>query len=435
MNAIRFVLLFFLLFLVITPPALAATPSDIDFESKTYLLVEEDPNEEDSFAPLYEYMDLDIYNLNNWGVNLHASGWGRWHMSDVPFEDEGEDRDEADLTYAYLSYIPFQNHQYGSMKIDLGRQFLFSGTTNEHFDGISGTWDVMKFLGASAYFGVPVNDEDKERYYGTSANDEADDNRLTSIVGGRVYSRLFSMAEIGVSYLKAEENNRDNSFREEWGIDLWAQPIDLIEIQGSSLFNDQTNDFMDHDYALTLFPMPSLAITGLYHSVNYEDYFFTGTLDVFSPENLGADEEMEKFGGRVNYQLTENFATALEFFKYDYEVADTSNYYGGRLSANDIIGFYAGASMHRMESDDDLLDYTAYRLYAGRTVCNFNIVIDGTYLDLDEVINEKSEAISISGNVSYQLLQSLKLSAYAEYIEDTEYDNTVKSFFSIIYKY
>jgi hypothetical protein len=429
MNPIRFITICFLVLFLLIPPLSAADLADIDATSKTYVLLKEDPGG-DNYVSAYEYVDLDLNDIGNWGLDFHSSGWIRQHLDTVPFEDEGEDRGEEELTYAFLSFIPFENEKIGKLKVNMGRQFLFSGTINEHIDGISTSWDYIKFVGFSAYFGVPVDDEVDDEF-----GDEVGEKRLTQIAGGRVYYRIANHAEIGLSYLKVEDDELDTPYREEIGLDLWAQPFDLVSIQGWSTYNDQTNNTMGHEYTITFFPMQSLFVSGLYAHINYNDYFVPSTSAAFLPEILNDGEEMDKYGGTVNYQVNNKINATFDYVNYSYDISGSANYYGVGFSSDNISGFLAGASMHRMDGDTAKLTYTLSRLYVGRKIWELDVVLDGVYLYLDESYAEKDYALSATCNVTYQMNDSLKFSSNIEYLEDGLNDHATKAFFSMIYEF
>ena len=420
MNTTRFIIASVMFFFLVCPSFSIAGVADFNATSRTYVLMKEDARDEDYLA-VYEFVDMDLYDIQNRRLNIHSGGWIRQHLDSIPFEDEDDDRTEQELTYAYLNYTPLENETFGTLQFKVGRQFLFSGPINEHIDGVFSKWDYKKVMGCSAYFGVPVDDEN-------------DETRLTKIFGGRAYYRILNLFEIGASYLRVEDNEYSQPYREEWGMDIWAQPCDFVMLQGWSTFNDKTDDVKENNYTLTFFPAQSLSVSAIYSHINYDDYFLPSFWDIVI-KDISEGEELSKYGSRVNYYLNDDLLLTAEYIYHKYDIQDSANYYGGGITANDFLGLSTGASVYRMDGDTEDLRYTIVRLYGGRRVWKLDVVLDGSYLFLDESYADEDEALYIAGDFSYQVNRALRLSTTIIYREDRDVDHGAEAFFSMIFDF
>lgn len=372
----------------------AAFAAGIEVTSSTYLQSRENSRDEE-YAPLFEYLTLGFTDAAGGKLDFHAAGWVRYDLRTIRYDE----RERDELTYAYLSYRPFQDR---SLVVNAGRHMVFGGVASELFDGLSARWEISRRNGISVYGGVPVETEEDTR-------------RSDSLYGGRVYHRFGRIAEVGLSYLK--EENDGSSFREEAGIDLWAFPARWIEVQGQSFYNALTDGWFDHSYTLRLFPVKSLVVTGIYSHTDFTDAFSSTTLSAFSPDFWGRNERMTKAGATVDYTIHPAVTVSADYRNYAYRTQGDAAYYGAGVTAT-LFDIRTGLSLHRMNGDMENLKYLESRAYAIKVIDRLKLAFDVINIHYDEAVNGLSNAYYLSGTVGY------KLKGYATAWLNLEYGKT-----------
>jgi len=380
---------------------------ETSFVSNTYLLYSENVQEK-KFAPFYEYIELDIKDKER-KLSFHSAGWLGYDLRAVRTEDERE-RDE--LTYAYLSYEPLDNK---SLTFNLGRHFIFGGVASEQIDGMSAKWEIIPSTGVSIYGGVPIETE-------------KDGRRSDSIYGGRLFQRINKKAEVGISYLK--EHNDSNSYREETGLDVWGFPLQWLEFQGQSFYNNATDGWLEHSYNLRIYPIKKLILSTFVSHADYHDAFSATTLSAFSPDSFGSNEKMTKIGGSVEYELGNKITLVADYTNYDYKILNTANYFGASL-ATTSYGIKTGVSLHRMEGSEDKLRYLEARAYAVKSCAGLKMALDIINVHYDKAINNLSNAYSFNGTLSYRFTKYLSGALNLDYGKNPDFTHELKGFIKL----
>jgi hypothetical protein len=386
---------------------------DFGLTSNTHFQFREDSRGND-FATLYQYFDLELTEISGGRFSIFSSGRIR---TDLRSTIDGS-RESDELTYAYASYSPFADRR---LILNAGRHFVFEGIASEQIDGVSGKWDMFPMVGVSAYGGVPVETD-------------FDDRSADYIYGGRIYLRLARRGEVGFSYLR--ERNDDAPFREEWGIDVWAQPLGRLEIQGHSFWNNITEDWMEHAYAVHVVPSERFDLTLQVSHINYKAAFFATTLSAFRPDFVGRDEEVSKVGPSMEYHLNDWLTGTADYTYYHYDQAGDAHFYGFGLTAyRPIDGIAMGASIHRMDGSSSRLRYVKYRAYATKSFEALEISLDTVNLHYDKSFQGVDNSYSISGSLTYKLLDALLVSATMYYGKNPDFDHEIRVFLNISYNF
>lgn len=369
--------------------------------------------------PLYEYLRLSVSSTQKDGsaTSLHIGGWGRVELGDNAFRNDSTD---GDLQFGYLSYRGARNN----LVINAGRQFVNEGVATERLDGLYARNDFRAGFGAAVYIGSPVV---------TEPNFKADD----LVYGGRVTQSNHKYYTIGLSALKSHASG--SRYREEEGIDLWLHPVKLIDITGRSSYNSITDGWMEHAYTASFAPIDKLQLYGDLSSINYRDYFYKVTTSalLFNPLTNGIDpnEELLSLGAGGSYALPRNITVAVDYRHYDYKLARSAEYYGGKVSWAIPDSLVTGLSIYRMDGRSARLKYTEYRLFAtkklGATALTLDL-IDQNY-DSSAAMSGVRNAITVVAAGSYAFSKNLLLGASMDYSHNPLFDNQIQSLVKLTY--
>jgi hypothetical protein len=393
--------------LLLSPAAFGA---ENEFTSKTYLKFHEDARDS-SYAPLYEYVELESRDREK-GLSFSLAGWAGHDFETAQFENKTRN----ELTSAMVRYSPYTDRR---LLLTAGRQFIFEGVASERVDGVAVHWEPAPASGLSLFGGAPSEVE------AGSANDDA-------VYGGRVYQRIRNRAELGLSVLSASGDGRRS--REEGGVDLWLRPMASVEVKGQSSYNNITDGWREHSYNLRIFPTERLTLSGQYAELRYDDAFSTTTLSVFSPDTLGAGEQLVKQGGAVDYRVNDNLKAAADYVHYDYRTMGGADYYGGGVWAT-VLGIPAGLSGHRMDGPAEELRYLEARVYAYSDREAWRLSFDAINLRYDEPVNGLTNAYSLNGTVRYRISDSLSTGFNVDYSRTPDFLRQTTALLNLVYGY
>jgi len=408
-SAGRTLLLFAIVAMSVVVPRIS--PAEIGVTSKTYLKFYHDARD-NSYAPLYEYVELESKDMDQGQWDFYVASW--WRHEFQTTGDGSRNRDE--LTYAYLRYSPYRDRH---LLLTAGRHFIFEGVTAEQIDGISARWEITPKQGVSLFGGVPVITDFDQR-----GGDSA--------YGGRIYQRIPSLAEVGLSVLT--ERNDGARFREVAGVDLWLRPLRKVEVKGHSNYNNITDGWNEHAYTLRIVPVKTLIVTGSYVRTSYDDAFATRTLSVFSPDVLGKDETLTKAGGMVEYRVSEAVTCVVDYSNYSYKTMGDADYYGAKVSAL-LSGISTGVSVHRMEGAVERLRYLETRVYTAADVRSWRFSLDATNQHYDQAYAGVRNAYSVNGTARYSFSESLASSCSVDYTKTPDFEYNTAVMVNLVYNF
>jgi hypothetical protein len=384
----------------------------IDLTSDTHLQFREDARN-NNFATLRQYIDFNAIDIDG-RLSLYSSGWFRYELDST----EDGDRENDEILYAYITYSPLQDRR---LLLNFGRLFVFEGLASEQIDGVSARWEIVPLIGVSAFGGVPVETDFDGR--------DAD-----YIFGGRVFLRVPQRAEIGWSFL--QEGNDDSSYREELGVDVWVLPLQWMELQGHSFWNEKTDGWMEHAYTLRVFPLEKVILSTFVSHTDYDDAFSPTTLRAFFPAAVGDGEELTKVGTSVEYQVNTWLAGVADYTRYEYDIQGSADFFGGNLTAHvPLHGFAAGVSIHRMHGETKRLRYLKVRTYVTKTFQALEVSLDTVHLSFDESFSGINHVYSFSGALAYKLTSSLLASTSLYYSKNPDFDQEAQAFLKIVYNF
>ena len=399
--------------LALSSPLMAADFS-VSGESTTIVRMQTTTDDKDLY-PAYEYLRMGMSGKLSDGatLGLYMGAWGRVDLADKSTSSYTD----SDLQYFYLSYKAAKNNSV----VNLGRQFVTEGVAAEKIDGIYARSDFAGGFGASAFIGQPVM---------TDPTFEEPD----LVYGGRISHSMPKLYTIGVSALKSEADH-ESKYREEEGIDLWVHPLQMVDLTGRSSYNSITDGWMEHAYTLTLTPLTNLKISSSLNQINYDDYYFHMTTSALNLNNgfIVPGEELLSVGFAASYTFLKDFTASADYKNYNYDIAGSADYYGGKLaySSPDIIT--AGFGWHRMSGDNDRLRYNEYRLYALKKIGHFDLSADFIDINFDKKINDIKDSYTLTGSVGYEINRKLKIGADIDYSRNPEFDSEVKGLVKLTY--
>jgi hypothetical protein len=395
-----------------------ASAVDLNGESRTYLQSREDTDDH-QVLPLFEYLDFTLNDFANRELSFHFGGWVR---QDLTHEQSFDNRSfNGDLQYAYVG---IQKEKANAM-MNLGRVLVYDGVASELVDGLSVRTDLGGNFGISAYGGIPVETD-------------FDDRDGDAIYGGRISHELPNWYRVGLSYLKERNDSRD--FRSEAGVDLRLFPGKRFELYGRSTYNGETSGWMEHAYYLTLGPFEKLRFSAEATSTNYEDYFqavddFSTNVFNLAPGIIDTREKLLLLGGHVDYALSDNVNIAVDYKNYDYSVADSADYYGGRITYTVPESWGAGLSLYRMDGQSDLLQYLESRVYAYKTFGKTDFTVDLFNVNYDEERNDIKNAYAAVAAVGHNLTDNARVVLDVDYSRNPSFDYDLRWFAKFVYNF
>jgi hypothetical protein len=399
--------------LLIAPQATASAAS-ISADSNTILRMSKGADDR-RLMPLYEYLDLSATNpLGDYGsLAVSAGGWGRLDLA----HDSTDKSTESAFQYGYVSYRGSKNN----LLMNVGRLVVTEGVAAERLDGIYLRGDLGAGFGAGAFVGSPVV---------TEPNFKGGDFTY----GGRIGHSNPKYYSVGLSFLRTDQDG--NQLREEEGVDLWLHPWSRLDVAGRSSYNSATNDWMEHSYTASYRLLESLRIGADASYIYYKAYFYQVTTSALSltPNGLlDPDEKVLTLGGSIDYSPINNLTLTADYKNYNYDIAGTANYYGGKAAVLLPKAISAGLSFHRMDGETSRLRFDEYRVFASKGLGKADLTVDFFHVRYDEPIAGVDKTYSISAALAYAFTENLKVAADVNYLKDTQFDNAVAAFFKVTY--
>ena len=325
---------------------ISANASTFQLNSETILGVfeREDPDSQSlQVIPLYEYMQLDLGDVETQPLSLHLHGWVRSDLGDGGYY---EDDSDGELLYGYVEYAPPE----GSANVKLGRQHVYSGVINDSLDGIGVAFPLGPYISVSACGGYPV------------AYQEGNGSSGDGIYGGRAALHLSPSNEIGVSYKNISDDT--DTVENSAGVDVSLSLTQNWTVDGLSVRNLETDNWKSHVYQtwITVYPF---SIKPFYQRYAFEDYFDPEAPGVQPFRYLqGTDEKLTIVGSDVIWQAFSRADLGARFKHYDYDLrAETSRYAAVLMNLYGSGDTLSGVEAGVMDGDADQNKYGLLRGY------------------------------------------------------------------------
>jgi hypothetical protein len=404
--------LFFLLSWTFT-----ASAYDLSGQSRTYLQTRE-LTDGTRLTPLYEYLNIRTDNLSTDAVSFTAGGWYRYYLQSTDFDK----KDTGDLQYAYLTVRKTSSNAY----LNIGRVLVNEGAVSSKLDGAAARTDLRGGFTIGAFGGVPIEtDQD------TRSGD--------SVYGGRIAHSVSGIYTIGASYLKEKNDSKD--FRKEEGIDVWLRPVNKLELMGTSSYNAESKNWMQHQYHATIGPFAWLRLNLDASKTWYKEYFASVNstqstlMSAFSFTNIDPNEVVTMTGGSVVVAPSGSFTFVADYRNYDYLVLNGSAIYSGGSVAYAGAGIGAGAALHRMNGPATDLRYDEQRVYVFKKFAKADVTLDVVHVAYDQAINSVSDAWSGSAAVGYSFTPKARVVADAEYSINPDFNRDVRGMLTLLYSF
>jgi len=388
-------------------PALAFS-ADIAGRSRT-LLTDQETVFKENLLRLYEYVDLAARDIGDNKISVQASGWGRYDF-DTPVTG---DRDDGELSYAYVSMPIEPLHA----RVNFGRQYITMSAAPEQVDGL---YLSSRISG----FGIDV-------FGGSPPSLDADNRSGDSIYGGRLSHQMPGVYEIGASYLK--EQNDSTDFREEYSGDIWLSPVSWLNVEGQSLYNNETDGWAEHSYRLNL-GVQQVKLYGEYSKVDYEHFFQATTTDAFSSVLISPKESYDATGGGLVFSFSNGAQVIGHYKHYSYDIAGDADTYGGDINYAGEM-FSAGVSAGRTNGDVDELKYDLYRAFISASGDTLDVTLDGVLVAYDVKINDTKQSVAATATLGYKPVKNLRVGVDGTYSETPEFKNETRGMFTIDYEF
>lgn len=373
-------------------------------------------NGEQLVVPGYQYLGLDLGQLQQPGLSLHAYGWGRADLADSGFFDETSD---GELLYGYLQYTrPVANQQ-----VRLGRFQVFAGVANESIDGLEVRSDLGPLLDVALFGGQEVGLISSEGRSGDQ------------IYGGRLGHHLGSRYNLGVSYKRVD--NHDDVASELAGVDLAAFANQMVSLYGVANYNLHNDTWSEQDAEVHI-DLGPWSIRPGYGKLDYAGYFGKKS------EGVNPFAFLARSGEELtNYRLVvlrqgETWDASVSGRHYLYELADSSDFLSTQLSWHDGQK-QVGGEIGYMHSEAAANNYALFRLFASVNQLRDRFVVDSVSSDLQVV--SYSEPID---GADYSLFAALgcvreinkqwALRVTGDYSKDPLYDSDLRALLTLSYR-
>ena len=379
-----------------------------------------------NIAPATQFLGLDVDNLADGKLSLHAYGWGRGDIRDKSFND---DRYAGSLTYGYLQYR-FNK----SSDARLGRFFVHEGIVNEQVDGLSVRTELPLGFGLSAFGGANVHTK--------KLLNENSDGKGEAIAGGRLNYRYKGMLELGASGVYESKaptlQNYENGKRRLIGGDVWFSPFKMVEAMGHSSFNTETKAVAEHTYLLNIKPTRHLVLTGEFNEHREKSFFYNWTM--FSGAALNPSEQSRSIGGSASYEITKAVEVAADYKHYTRNIGNADRY-GADVKLSFLNNSVrSGLGYHYLRAGKEFAilgtpsaSYHELRAYIMHDSKSYFAAIDVLdYLFKEKIYNEK-HAWEAMASLGYHITPELAFSGDVSYGRNTEFTQETKGLVRLTY--
>jgi len=396
---------------------LPAQAADVQLHSETIVrFFERDTaqGQEQKVLPVYEYLRLDLGQLEDKGLSFHAYGWGRY---DLARNDYFDDDAQGEVLYGYLQYSLAANN----LSFRLGRQHVFEGVANESVDGVRVSADLTDYFSASVYGGQPV------------ALEEVDGRSGDRIWGGRLGHHLGRLYAVGLSYKRVDNDGEKQE--EALGVDSSLNVGTFATLHGTSVRNLETDQWQEHSYEARL-PVGRFILAPYFQRFDYEAYFDTGA-NSGSPFRFLADssETVTILGGDVTWNVTGALELGARAKHFNYQERDENAWYYAGLATWHLRSLgQVGGEVGRMDGDTDDTSYTQVRGFFYREMAPGFVSGDLVYVRYDEDIYGENRSLfaSLSGGRRF-LEKKLELSLSGDYSADPYFDRDLRGMLNLKY--
>lgn len=276
--------------LLVLGPVGSALGASVSGRSSTVLEWFDDA-EEDTAIPFYQYLLLNVRDID--GKGLHFRGYGRL-ADDLSDEVDVDSR----LYYAYLEKRDILDN----LDFRLGRQFITTTAGASLMDGLKLDYGFLDNFNLTLFGGGDVT-----YYEGYNADD--------LIVGTELSGRFMDTLALGLSYVQKWEDN--DLSHELIGLNVDYDFLGMLNVYNETQFSwltDEVTYFLlganyhrDPDWTLRaeyLYSLPVFSATSIYSVFAVDEYE-----ELMAELNYRIDVGLRAFG-RFTYEMYESFDDA-----------------------------------------------------------------------------------------------------------------------------
>ena len=396
-----------------------ASALDLSGQSRTYAQSRQG-TDGTRYLPLYEYLS---FRTEAPGANAVSFSFGGWYRYDLQNEAFGT-KSTGDLQYAYVTL----NRGTANASASLGRLWVNEGVAAAQIDGAYARTDLKGGVTVAAFGGSPVE---------TAGDTRSGD----SAYGGRISQGMSGIYTLGVSYLQEKNDGKD--FRKEEGLDLWIRPFRKLDIMGTSFYNAESKNWMQHQYHATLGPFAWFRLNLDASKTWYKEYFASVNSSQsmlmsafsFTSTYINPNEIVATTGGSIVLTAGGPFTVTADYRNYDYQVLSGSATSAGGSVAYAATGFSAGAALHRMNGPSSDLRYDEQRVYVFKKIAKADVTLDVLHVSYKQSVNGISDTYTGTAAAGYTLSPKARIVADVEYVTNPEVIRDVRGMLNVVYAF
>jgi hypothetical protein len=210
---------------------------------------------------------------------------------------------------------------------------------------------------------------------------------------------------------------------------------------GTSTYNAESKNWMQHQYHVGLGPFAWLRLNADASKTWYKEYFASVNstqsilMSAFSFTNIDPNEIVTMAGGSAVIAVGSSFTIVADYRNYDYQVLNDSATYAGGSIAYAGAGIGAGAAFHRMNGPTVDLRYDEQRAYVFVKIAKADVTLDVVHVAYDQAINTVSDAWSGSAALGYSFTPKVRVVADAAYSTNPDFDRDVQGMLRLVYSF
>jgi hypothetical protein len=389
-------------------------------------------------APATQFLGLDVANMADGNLSLHAYGWGRADIGEKSFNNN---RYDGSLTYGYLQY----RFKAANADTRAGRFFIHEGIVNEQIDGVSFRTDLPLGFGFSAFGGANVHTQ--------NLPNENTDGKGAGNFGGRLNYRYKGVLELGVSGQYETKAPTLTSLRDDGitpnyingnhrqvGGDVWFSPHKSVELMGHTSYNTETKGVAENAYLINVRPIQHLTLTGEYNENNKQNYFYTWVSFSDRLKLNDPSKSSHSIGGIASYELNKMMDLSVDYKHYTRESGNADRY-GGDIklsfldnSVRSGLGYhYLNAGKEFAITGNTSGSYHALRAYTMHDTKTYFAALDIIdYIFKERVANTKSAWETIA-SLGYHITPALAVSGDFSYGKNPQLNEEIKGLVRLTY--
>ncbi|MBK5275910.1 MAG: hypothetical protein JJE30_12770 [Desulfuromonadales bacterium] len=384
-----------------------------------------------TIVPATQFFGVDVDKIGDGNLSLHLYGWGRVDLADKSTNEQNDT--DGNFTYGYLLYrFPTANAE-----IKAGRFFINEGVAAEQIDGISARANLKKGFALTVFGGAPVK-LDRDRH-----------SKGDYIAGGRLGYRLAGILELGVSGLHEGNVTLDPASgakddRQLVGGDIWFSPLRMVELNGHSFYNAATDGISEHSYSLSLKPLKTVTLSGVYNEQHFKNYFtYSNLRSLFNPDT---DGELKSYGGGVTWALLAPLEVGADYRRYNRTSSINNSFNTDNNGNSNRYGMdlrlilldrkvRSGISYHRSEGASGFNSYHEVRSFGMYDSGRYVASLDGIVQLYKYNIFNRHQAYELIGSSGYRLFPELLLSGDISYTRNPRLNDELRGVLRLTFNY